>query len=157
MLSVLQFVFSGIKENRFLSPIVLGQATNISAASKYALAGKFFPLVAILLFVYALALPFSLGAYVQVLPNGSSLGGYRVYSDHWVYFYRAGIVTEPLPGEDAFMQKILGGSRLVLYDANIPSGLERFVLEKNENFAILGQMGLCEQRPDKYELKVWRG
>ena len=155
LLALVQFFVSGIKENRFLAPLAIAQAQN-AAGEKNPLLGKIFHGAAILLFLHAIVGGYFIYTYSPQLPQEDSLRACRVYSDDWVYFYRQGIVAEPLPGPEEFEKKIEGGSKIVLFHTPVPREFEKYVLSSSEKYKILGN-DACELQLKSYELKVWRG
>ena len=80
-------------------------------------------------------------------------------SDNWVYFYRKGIVAEPVPLESDYQKVLSEGTVLVIYDKQKFSGLkENFSsrLVEGKDYLQLNPNG-CSPQLDRFVLKVWRG
>ncbi|HLC78786.1 MAG TPA: hypothetical protein VJG83_00010 [archaeon] len=153
VLAFLQFIFSATKESRFIAPLVIGQAMNVSGKSSEFFKKLFFA-AAVILFLHAFVAFYFLGAYSVPIPSSQVLGGCSVYSDNWVYFYRQGIVALPSQGLD-LEGAILNGARVVLYNTQVPQGLSEYIVADSGEYVVLGS-DACEERPEKFELKVWR-
>jgi len=156
ILALVQFILSGIKETRFLNVFVPFQAIKISELSVLNKNYKiFFIFVIILMFIYSLNF-LSINRPVQEIPQQVIDSNCRVMSDNWVYFYKFGIVAEPLPGPDSYYYFLDKGVSLVFYDKNNFSEIGDFnLIETNDYILVLSTV--CASRPNKYELLVWRG
>lgn len=157
LIAIAQFVFSGIKEARFLNVFVLFQATNLS---NFLYNKKKIKLITIFLiltiFIFSSLVIFN-SSYEKEIPNELQYRDCRIMSDNWVYLYKENIVAEPLPQKDSYFYFLENGVDLLIYDyfdLNIDfSGFQ--TIKTNDYYFI--KSNYCQDRPDKYELLIWRG
>jgi hypothetical protein len=128
-ISVVQFVFSGIKESRFLNVLVPSQAVNAARASFGNKKIKVFFVALLFLSIFLVAF-FQTGIrinnYSPRIPENDFIRNCRVGSDNWVYFYPKGIVAEQVGWEGDFNRLVESETNIVLYreysyDLNIPN------------------------------------
>lgn len=160
-----QFLLSGIKEARFLNALVVPQALNFSGAGISGRAGA--ALVGLLVVFSVLAGASSLAVQSKMpgIPDAGLLGGCRVMSDGWLYFYPHGIVAEPLPGKASFGEALSRGDVLVVYDretyrfsdANAWDSLLASYEHQDAGGYFVIMPNSCEVPRANYALKVWRG
>ncbi len=157
VISVIQFLLSGIKEHRFLNFLVPAQSLNISAIRS----GKIRFLMFSFLIIFMLAggfLVYELKPNSPVIPQNSFIKNCKVMSDSWMYFYPAGIVAEPLPGKGSFEYFLNEGTTLVIYSRNLVdlNDFKKYSSVKTGNYLII-KPDNCKEPPKSYVLKVWRG
>lgn len=156
ILAIAQFILSGIKETRFLNVFAAFQAIKISEISasnkKYKL---IFIFIIIIMFFYSLNF-LLINRNVQEIPIEVLDSNCRVMSDHWVYFYKLGVIAEPLPGQDDYFKFLDKGVILVFYEKNLFIEIDGFEVIENEDYTLIMPKN-CAPRPEKYQLFVWRG
>jgi hypothetical protein len=165
-IGILQFLFSGVKEMRFLDILVPVQALVLGGRFSASNAKQFLRLplsgLAVVLAAAAIAvlllMPAALGGHEKYsIPQDQKIRECRVMSDRWVDFYREGVVAEPLPLEIDFVDFLERGTSLVVYEKQV--GMN----ESPEYEIINGQEYLflkskrCDPQPKSYVFKVWRG
>ncbi len=157
IIALAQFIFSGIKEARFLNVFVPFQATKIGEFVYDKDKRKLIFGIVIVLILIMLVGTLVNSRYVKEIPGDDFVYECRVMSDNWVYLYSNGIVAEPLPGKDSFFYFLENGVNLVIYDQNI-DGVEFTPFEKIiTNDYIIIKSNTCDKQPSNYELLVWRG
>jgi hypothetical protein len=157
IIALAQFVFSGIKEARFLNVFVPFQATKIgefvNGKNERKLVFGIIIILILIMVVGTLMLP----KFSKEVPAGEFIYECRVMSDNWVYLYSKGIVAEPLPGKDSFFYFLENGVNLVIYDQNVDGvDFKPFEKIKTKDYTLI-KSNLCEEQPSKYELLIWRG
>ncbi len=149
ILNVVMFIFSGIKETRFINLLVPSIAFNSAKLFNAKYSKKIFVLFvlffAILLFVY----PFPYYEKTPI-PSDSFIKECRTASDRWVFFYDQGIVSEcvfDIRDWNAFVEN--GGS-IVLYDYNSYdlSSFSNNII--NRGSYIIIDSPACSPQPKKY-------
>ena len=149
ILNVVMFIFSGIKETRFINLLVPSIAFNSAKLFNAKYSKKIFVLFvlffAVLLFVY----PFPYYEKTPI-PSDSFIKECRTASDRWVFFYDQGIVSEcvfDIRDWNAFVEN--GGS-IVLYDYNSYdlSSFSNNII--NRGSYIIIDSPACSPQPKKY-------
>lgn len=161
LLAILQFTVSGIKEYRFLNVLVPAQALNTSKEKNGKVRGLIVTgLGLMILTVAVMTIGFAPGYNQPEIPI-ELIGDCRVMSDQWVYFYPAGIVAEPLPGEDYLHDYLAKGIILVIYQKQLYQDVNWGNYEIiNDKTRLAVKPKDCAKRPEKYVLniqKLWRG
>ncbi len=162
VVGILQFLFSGVKDTRFLDVLVPLQALFLGrrmAGAKTSvealLVAGLFALLAGGVLAILLSPPID---YVSpyTIPEDGKLMECRVMSDRWVYFYPKGIVAEPLPQEYDFGYFLKTGTSLVIYDRQVNmSESPDYDIIIGEGYLLFRSKG-CAQQPKSYIAKVWR-
>jgi len=157
ILALIQFVFSGIKETRFLNVLVPFQATKIGEFVYGKDKQKLIFSIIIILILIILVGTLANQRYVKKIPADDFIYGCRVMSDNWVYLYSDGIIAEPLPGKESFIYFLENGVNLLIYDQNIEDiDFAPFKKIITNDYTII-KSNTCDKQPNKYELLVWRG
>lgn len=156
LLGTIQFLFSGIKETRFLNVTVPAQAINLAKAFEEKKFRKVIQTILVISVILSGFLVTQLNPNSLETPEGEYLHKCRVMSDQWIYFYEKGIIAEPLPGKESFENHLNEGTSLIIYNKNIDlTGIETEVIETGD-YTIL-KSGKCAEQPGNYVLKIWRG
>ncbi|MCR4335141.1 MAG: hypothetical protein NUV57_01240 [archaeon] len=142
----IQFLFSGIKELRFLNLLVPAQALNLSKTTNPNIK-KFLSVLIILLFMFSIVILLNYPPSNPILPEGEFLKECRVASDNWVYFYPQGIVAEPLNLGNDLNSLLEKGIVLVVFNETA------FNLPENGAYTIL-EPEKCEPQKDNFVLKI---
>ncbi len=155
-IGALMFIFSGIKESRFLIRVTVPQALNVSGGASERGAKMLLSGAVVLLAAYGIYTMINAGHFVPELPPQADLNGCRVMSDWWVYFYQEGVVAESLSAPHDFNAAVSEGVTLVLFNKEayrkyLPTG--HAVTEKH-GYVIVAPKG-CTQARNQFTLKIW--
>tara|TARA_Y100000310_G_scaffold71983_1_gene67924 strand:+ start:3541 stop:4752 length:1212 start_codon:yes stop_codon:yes gene_type:complete len=142
----IQFLFSGIKELRFLNLLVPAQAINISKTTNPNIK-KFLSGLIVLLFLFSAFNLFYYPPSNPDIPEGEFLNECKVMSDQWVYFYPKGIVAEPLNPKSDLDSLLEKGVVLVVFNESA------FNLPENGVYTIL-KPEKCEVQKKNFVLKI---
>lgn len=119
IIAAVMFIFSAVKETRFLgllTPMLAFNAAKASAKSRrtkiFFMAVAFLSLLAV--FVYFFHAPYFVRSIS--IPQDSFIKDCRVASDNWVFFYDKGIVAEYPPNPNSWSAFVSGGGSIVLYN-----------------------------------------
>ncbi len=150
IIAVIMFLFSGIKELRFLglvNPIIAFNAGRLSNKSKE------WTLVFVFIFAFFYFFVFwnySRPNFVSNIPAPSDdfVFSCRVASDNWVFLYEKGIVAEFLPGQEYWQGFLREGGNIVLYNYK-NFDLNGFNVIDRNDYVIL-KSNTCAPQPNKY-------
>jgi hypothetical protein len=156
LIGVIMFLTSGIKESRFLNVVAPFLSINLSNIPKNAVI--FVALLAVLFSGYFVYLSFNQPPVLQI-PKYDYINSCKVMSDRWVYFYKFGVVAEPLPGTDSFDYFLSHGTTLVIYDLNsLNFNKNKYdILFDSVSNSYIIRSNYCAAQDKNYVLKVWRG
>jgi hypothetical protein len=167
LVGILQFLFSGVKDTRFLAILVPLQAlflakkigeTKLKNFSAFLLAGLL--AVSLLMSIAHISARNDIsqgGVDGYAIPDDEKIKECRVMSDQWVLFYAKGIVAEPLPREGDFGHFLKNGASIVIYGKRAGMGKSPdYDIIAEKNYLFLRPAG-CAPQPKSFVLKVWRG
>jgi len=151
VLAALMFIFSAVKETRFMGILVPILAFNAAEASMRSPKIRlFFLLIFALAFVAAFFGIFTKPYFISEFntPTDDFVKQCRVASDKWVFFYESGIVAECLADISSWEEFISDGGSIVLYERN-GVDLSKFNVINRGEYVIL-KSDLCAPQPKKY-------
>ncbi len=156
-IALAQFVFSGIKEARFLNVFVPFQATVISSfVTKNKKFKYFFVILMLMVFIWSFFTILNQG-YSKEIPMDLIEMDCRVMSDNWVYLYKGGIIAEPLPSRENYFYFLEKGVNLIFYDNSFENiDFTGFEVKKTDDYFLV-KSNTCSKMPNSYKLFVWRG
>lgn len=117
ILNVIIFIFSGIKETRFINLLVPAIAFNAAKIFNKNYSKRIFFIFVLVILALLWIYPFPYYGAIQI-PNDSFVKDCRTASDKWVFFYSQGVVSECVYDIVDLNEFVLSGGSLVLYDYN---------------------------------------
>ncbi len=149
VLNLVMFIFSGIKETRFINLLVPSIAFNSAKLFNAKYSKKIFILFVLFFVVFLLVYPFPYYAKTPI-PSDSFIKDCRTASDKWVFFYDKGIISECLFDIGDWNNFVQNGGSIVLYDYK-NYDLNSFssnIINRGEYIII--DSPSCDPQPKKY-------
>jgi hypothetical protein len=149
VLTFLMFVFSGIKETRFINLLVPAIAFNASKLLNNKYNKKIFFIFILFIFAILWVYPYPFYAKTDI-PSDQFVKDCRTASDKWVFFYEKGIVSECIYDIADLNEFVQSGGSLVIYDyKNYDLNSISGTLINRGSYVIIDSPS-CAPQPKKY-------